>query len=570
MGFLIGESSDDSLPQPLPEITVDQSGSLNGTYSIEIPVGTKNVQPSLSISYNSNHNSLMGFLGIGWDLNGLIRISRDPIYTLQYTSSDHFISSLSGRLVQGNDGYYTSNPETLVKYFYDPNSDSWTAKDKEGNTYFFQTRIKALNGSNSPTYTWNLTSFSDFNGNSYTIDYVSNENNFTRYPYKIHYADREIEFQWKSVLNPISTYSYQTEDKDLYILESITIKASDTIIRKYNYDYTTDSFNRERLQKIRRVDYNESKTGRFYEIVASYKEFIKNIQFTGTQSLQINDTYALSRIPLPDKTECINGMLVCQQYAALTCNPAAGAGYFSCLNNKANLQTQCTSYKQQWEYICFSGINTPNSTIQPIDINGDGKLELTRIIGNELNGDIHIVSIPDLNSPLTQINVSDNLPNIQYKTFYTMGFADINGDGKTDFAYSNGTNLVVLYSNGNSFNPPIPMGNVSVPLTISNFLIDIPDTNWKGSLIDINGDGRADYVKNRDGQSIGIYFSQGNSFSNEVIANTGNLYEGKDLAQFIDMDGDGRPEIVHVVAMVFGLESGIQIILLSVNIQLEI
>lgn len=55
--------------------SANQKGSANVSYPIVIPAGRKGMQPSISVGYDSNRAN--GWLGEGWDINGLSSISID-------------------------------------------------------------------------------------------------------------------------------------------------------------------------------------------------------------------------------------------------------------------------------------------------------------------------------------------------------------------------------------------------------------------------------------------------------------------------------------------------------------
>lgn len=50
------------------------TGAANYTVPIEIPPGTRNLQPAITLNYSSNFND--GLLGIGWNIGGLSAITR--------------------------------------------------------------------------------------------------------------------------------------------------------------------------------------------------------------------------------------------------------------------------------------------------------------------------------------------------------------------------------------------------------------------------------------------------------------------------------------------------------------
>ncbi|MCB1190060.1 MAG: hypothetical protein KDK90_06485 [Leptospiraceae bacterium] len=65
-----------TIPQAMPQIVVDDNGKANASYPIEVPPGTKDVQPNLSLVYHSDEPD--GLLG-----SSLPTISRDITYRIK-------------------------------------------------------------------------------------------------------------------------------------------------------------------------------------------------------------------------------------------------------------------------------------------------------------------------------------------------------------------------------------------------------------------------------------------------------------------------------------------------------
>ncbi|MBI3035443.1 hypothetical protein HYY71_03900 [Candidatus Woesearchaeota archaeon] len=89
------------------------------TYPIEVPKGTNNLQPSISISYNSQAvKQRPSFLGAGWTLTQNY-IYRDVNFTPSNTTDDEFKFILNGAsydLIYDNaDGFYHTETETFTR-----------------------------------------------------------------------------------------------------------------------------------------------------------------------------------------------------------------------------------------------------------------------------------------------------------------------------------------------------------------------------------------------------------------------------------------------------------------------
>ncbi|HNF26949.1 MAG TPA: SpvB/TcaC N-terminal domain-containing protein, partial [Leptospiraceae bacterium] len=553
--FGIGIVSNTALPQALPGIQVS-GGNLNATVDISVPEGTHGLTPNLDLVYNSAAGT--GLLGLGWELSGLHSVSRDPSYPISYSDSDRFSSSVSGGLIQnGGTQEYGTNPETLMKYKF--NGESWTAKDRSGTVYQFgsddsrNSRVKSpeRGTDRNAVRKWGLDSVKDLNGNSYTVDYDGSQELL---PVKIEYGsgNRTVEFGYDSALKNKGAregYVYSSKVLEESILKSITMKAGGTKVREYVFSYDVSSADGiPRLNKIDRTDYINGQA-EFYSIALGYTAD-QAVSISQTpKSLDLDETFVLSRTPMSDKMTCVQDERDC--YEAANTNCVSGATYISCRTRHNEVIRACNEYTRLWKNPCFLGVTLPNNTMTVGDVNADGKPEIFRLIGSEDAKNIRIAktSVNADGSLSDDKNSSPVLQNVNYRTFSTMGWGDADGDGKTDFAYSDGANLLVMYSNGSGFDPPVRMANVSAVIPAFNYFTDMPDRKWKGGLIDINGDGKADYVTVENDKLLSVYLSGGKSFQNRISLSLDDpIYKGagedEQTGMFLDMDGDRIPEIV--------------------------
>jgi RHS repeat-associated protein len=126
------------------------------------------------------------------------------------------------------------------------------------------------------------------------------------------------------------------------------------------------------------------------------------------------------------------------------------------------------------------------------------------------------------------------------------GFADLNGDGKDDFFYKgdNGKNLYVGLSNGAGFDAVSYWGA---------FSYDIAGNNSQWYMVDVNHDGRMDFVYQRSASNSPRYLyallSNGTSFAAERYLLT-HTYDSQGSGStsrnwFADVNGDGCPDYVY-------------------------
>jgi RHS repeat-associated protein len=254
--------------------------SPNGAALYSIPIfvspGTANMEPRLSIEYNSQGN--MGQLGQSWYLKGLSsirRVGKTPFQdgkfdnvslTLNdvYELDNNHLYALSGSYGGNGTTYYQEheNFSTITSFGTSGNGPQYfIVKDKEGNTYEYGNNLNArLSGLNDNTVlTWFITKAIDEYGNfinyNYTnlngevvidkIEYTGNSiNNIAPY--------NKILFNYMLTADRNTYYINGKEFKYSQILKSIVVNAENSFVKQYNFDYSWDK--ESHLSKITEID----------------------------------------------------------------------------------------------------------------------------------------------------------------------------------------------------------------------------------------------------------------------------------------------------------------------------
>lgn len=585
------------IPQKLPLLQAGPDGSANTEIEIELPPGK--VVPSLSLSYNSNAGNTI--VGMGWSLNGLPTVSRNPSLGIGYNGSDSYVSSLAGELIDisGNKTIYHSKKESYLKF--EPQGTcgdgpcTWIATDKEGKRFLFggtiDSRIAALGRTAGSIREWALSREEDSHGNGYNVDYTPIDAlNGDYYPSTITYNDRTIRFNFENRNDRIPNYSLGTMERIQKRLDTIEIRVGGNGFRTYDLDYSYGPVTgRSIFRKLKQTGSNTFGSENFADLDFTYTNhsggfspgnityqdltnrasmnvFVPNIVVDAMNfilngnlpyhpsALDANIDASLQyvvKVPVPDRGACNIGFASCLCAAIPVC--WGGNQHFL-----EYLAGNC------WNFLgwggpggCDFGVDSALTAWLPMDLDGDGIPDFATLNGNEADGSIHLVGhIQRIGQPASSFN-GPNIP-IHYNTFYQV--VDLNGDGKTDFVYEDNGKLWGIYSTGGNFSSPVLFGNVSLNSANRDMHVFSPyeykfrygpnnttplasDRAAKDFFGDVNGDELVDFIHNNGG-SFSIYINRETYFDNPVVIGGGGDFY---LNSMLDFTGDGRADYVQLI-----------------------
>lgn len=224
------------------------------TYELEVPKGTNNLQPSLTISYNSQAmKQRPSILGAGWALPQNY-VTRDINSTPSNASDDMFKIILNGAsydlVFDGSDGFYHTETETFARIENLTNNSNtygtyWTVALKDGTKLRFGHNNDSELASNmgyGHVIKWSLDQIEDTHGNrifySYLEDpYLSDKG--TAYPYRITYNNDEkrvIEFAYEDPDRPDYRLAYEQGNRidERRRIKDISIFFDNSLVRRYS------------------------------------------------------------------------------------------------------------------------------------------------------------------------------------------------------------------------------------------------------------------------------------------------------------------------------------------------
>ncbi|MCE9499586.1 MAG: FG-GAP-like repeat-containing protein, partial [Leptospira sp.] len=300
--------------------------------------------------------------------------------------------------------------------------------------------------------------------------------------------------------------------------------------------YQTGGTGKSRLKKVSKSGNNQWGTEAYDDLDFGYSDFNTSWILPGGTGIDLDLKF---KSALVDSSPCGTGDAACLCTLSGPCMAGWSQAQSICAQYAfANI---IYGYSQSQSDMCHNGIQNKIKYTAAVDIDGDGKTDFARLVGDEANNSIRIKVRRDLAGSNADTDSGFNVP-FHYNIFYS--FADINGDGKTDFAFQDGNNkLAVAFGNGSAFNSPVAMNQI----TLDTRQTDI--STWgghKGNDLfgDIDGDGRADFVHFANNVHR-VYLSTGNGFDGgrDIGFATPDKLENP---QLVDMNGDGRADFVHI------------------------
>ena len=540
----------------------EHSGAFMYSYSFPLPP-FRNMNPELSLNYDSQNKSKNSVTGYGWDLSlPYIRQLNRKGTGLMY-GGNYFYSSLSGELdpinidSNGIGTYGTQNASGSFLSYVKNQDGSWTMKTKEGLVYVFglDNSSRQYDPTNvSKIYNWNITSITDLNNNQITYTYFKEEGQI--YPNTMTYGPYSIVLTYsRSESNKITQYGSNFAIKSTKKLSTVEVSFNNTTVHVYNILYSLPQFNRlSLLQEIvdNSVPSNPKITDFNYE-QGSYN-YVRDPNW--------DMPYYLNAAGTP--TELISGPNMIRPDLSKP-NEIGANGIFIDINNDGLIDFVNTT-AEKFENDGGSPYNDKTKTV--FINNGHG-----------------FVRDPNWDMPY----YSNSVNNFGHILDNKSAFTDINNDGLVDFVVTNDYGFV---NDGGS-----PYNDYFKTVFINNGHGFVRDPNWdmpystktkyaiplatNSALIDVNADGYVDFVcmiktgVNNNEAFINDGDSSLNDYTDTVFINNGHgfvrdpnwdmpyknhngiykLFFGAN-STFTDLNNDGLVDFINTGAIAFDGDGG--------------
>ncbi|HPE61926.1 MAG TPA: FG-GAP-like repeat-containing protein [Thiolinea sp.] len=566
------DGSSDVVGHLAADFAVSASGAATYSIPIAIPPGIAEVQPSISLNYDSQAGD--GIAGRGFSISGLSQVNRcgstlaqdGKIRAVELSSADHYC--LGGqRLIEIADNGATRTYKTEIDSYNEISANfntttnqptSFTIKTVAGETLFYGANAQSRLVPVSPgtlalgqPLSWLISKMSDIKGNYITYNYQSiiTANGAEK-------LIKQIQYTGTSAAAPFAAVNFDYEDKigvksTSYIagrmvynskrLKSISVtqgaagSVSDTTVREYRlayYDPVSGSANQfDKIKAIQECgNYNETGAADLKCSPPTWFRWNGGYQSESAQLFGVSTTRsAAERLYTPTDADLQGD------------NPGIsgfyGQGYV------LNEYGRGTDQSPNWSYGHYK-VN--GDRLYPAkdytlmgDVNGDGLADIIGLKGNvtgAASGDLFrydyqvVASISngkDFDSNVFHASTSALLTSVWIKMSENgvgnlATLADVNADGLSDLVLISYYDVYVALSNGSRFTAPVKWRSQYLS-SDTNFFTGTGGKE-KGAnqryVMDINGDGRADLVALAES---GLYAALSTSGQSRVFGSVGRI-----------------------------------------------
>ncbi|HMZ97187.1 MAG: FG-GAP-like repeat-containing protein [Nitrospira sp.] len=487
------------------------TGTATASIPIEIPPGRNGVQPGLQLVYS--HSNGNGWIGMGWKLE-LGSIERQSRFGVDYAKNDYTIqmSGMSTELVQAplpaSSDEYRAKFEGSFSKIKMLSNGGFEVTDKKGTKYLFgQSGVSRVSHptDSSKIYKWLLDRVEDRDGNFMTATYSADQGQ--EYLSQITYTGNgaaqpgnTIKFYLESRPDGQTLYTANFQVITAQRLKTIEVLSGTTRLRAYKLAYSTSA-----------------STGR--SVLTSVQQFGKDAVLDG--SFTVTGGTSLPPVSMTYENESMS--LGSDQ---LWGSKSYGIGCAAASNCRPN-----------FAYVDMNADGRTDFIYQRSDIDEMHVLLSTGSgFGSDTNWGMKSFGIACAGASSCQPAFS---------------YADMNGDGKTDFVYmrSDLDQFRVMLSTGTAFSTDTVWGSKSFGIACAGASNCRPNF----AFTDVNGDGKADFVYQRsDIDELRVLLSTGIGFSADTnwgMKSYGIACAGASNCQpnfaFTDLNGDGKADFVY-------------------------
>ncbi len=556
------------------QMNVSAAGAFTYSVPIVVPPGTAGMGPALALDYSSQNGD--GPEGIGWALTGMPAITRCPRTIAQdgihggvnFDANDRFCME-GQRLVlvsgtYGADGSeYRTEIDTysrILAHGAAGSGPSWFEVHTKagqiielGNTADSRVLpVKADGSGTMPTArAWAVDRISDTKGNFLTVSYINDTANGQVYPLAVHYTGNagaglapynSVQFIYGSRPDMVPSYQAGSVMKTTVLLSDIQTYAGANLVLDYKLTYRPagSAATHDELLSVTQCDGAATP-----QCLAPITFGWQGSRDTLTYSAMPNHTaeWAYKGLGVPSLAPGdFNGdgltdfvVLGVPAIGPATCPPTQGGPFYFATPSGAftpgALQITSLDYygTPSTAPFCPPGAAYPGAgSVGTVDFNGDGIGDLA--VSGQVVNDVYL--LPDISTGsafYSDFSVSRQMQPGQ--------LADMDGDGRTDFIYSNGFLADVSLSNGDGSFRAGPAYNSFTGFSLA---------------ADFDGDGCADLLGGNYPNVTKIQFSCNPATATmQTTALTMPTDGGAMRWQTGDFNGDGKTDLIDGAGHLF-------------------
>ena len=570
------------VPGTLPgQLTITPQGSAHYEIPLTLPPGNTALAPKLTLVYDNQIGN--GWLGIGIELRGLSRIERCPASPLldgavgdvNYDAGDRFCLDGERLVLASGSNYgaanseYRSKTETFAKIVANSSQgagpQSFTVYQPNGQIYYYGTtgdaRIEkqGTTQGSGPVRVWALNKIEDLHGNTILFNYTEDTDNGSYYPSTIQYTGNSvagilpyntISFSYEARPGAITHYLADAGITTTQRLTALTMQATNlqsqtqtASVYSFNYASVSGAMPFSRLTQMQRCDDGNGTT------CFPATQFNWSSAGAYTESMH-SGTLPWQNIKSPNVTRLqtadFNGDGLSDW---LWWEPNAGQTRWYINQGPATPGGTDVTYAEYVDLIPANSVNAADDAqLQAVDMNSDGLTDV--VFYSYQSGENRWYTNNGNLSFSEAVNV---IPagNLNSNVSAKLHFADVNQDGLMDAVWyqrSTGYNTWYLNTGANTFN--------AIANVISSGEINSNDADILFELMDVDADGRPDIVWRRPGTGDNRwYLHTGLNGSGEptYAAATINPIPANEINgsgytfKFTDINGDGLIDVFHHV-----------------------
>lgn len=529
-------------------------GAATYSYPIEVPKGTNNLQPSLSIAYNSQAvKQRPSFLGAGWALTQNY-IYRDVNFTPSNTTDDQFKLILNGAsydlVYDTSDGFYHTETETFSRIQNLSNTSNtynmyWLVTLKDGTQLRFGYNSDSELTSNvdyNYSLKWSLDQIEDIHNNKISYSYNENpyaQDNGSVYLSQILYNNdqkRKIEFAYETSNRSDERKVYEQGNvlEESRRLSDIKIYFNDFLVRRYNFEYLNLN-NESSLSSLYKIRYiGSDNTSILHSVTFGY--------YQSTSYYHNSTTYNVSELFSNSAGTDLGLRLI----------DLNNDGYIDIIKGSGTSNRKAwVNNKTAWNETSafappedFTDGSNNDKGLRIADLNNDGFADLVQGWGG--------VRKAWLNN-ITKWGNEDSItwapPSADFEFATAAGvdmgtqLFDFNGDGRVDLlrAQSGQTKRAALNTDGG-------WKIVSSQWESPTDFVDSSGNDLGVRLADVNGDGLVDMLKGKD-SSKDAWLNNGSGWVSSSVWNPPDVFTSSSKVdnglRLLDLNGDGLTDIVQ-------------------------